>query len=214
LIGKVGQLNRGKMMILAIVKGFTIGLAMIVPIGVQNSFLLSQGIKQNFHFTAATLCIFCDILLMSLGIFGGGALFRSHPLLATLITWGGVLFLTVYGAMLLKAVISSNSQVASKLTKPSTRFAVILTTLAVTLLNPHVYLDTVMIIGSISGQFATFEDKWAFLIGTALASIVWFYSLTASAARLSPWLSKNTVQRVINFTVAMLMWSIALSLVI
>jgi L-lysine exporter family protein LysE/ArgO len=200
------------MALLALTKGFTIGLSMIVPIGVQNSFVLNQGIKRNFHYTAALICIACDLILMSIGVFGGGALINSNEILATVITWGGILFLAVYGAIFLKEALFYKSDNNTALAKPLTRTAVILTTLAVTLLNPHVYLDTVMIIGSISSQFAFEHEKWAFLLGTCLASIVWFYLLSSSAAKMAPWLSKINVQRCINFVIGLLMWSIAFSL--
>ena len=194
-----------------IAKGFIIGAGMIIPIGVQNSYVLSQAIKKNYHFTAATICILCDVILMSLGVFGGGALVTSNEVLYQLITWGGILFLSVYGAMFFKAFYVANSDGLSIESKRSTRKAVIFTTLAVTLLNPHVYLDTVVIIGSISGQYQVTE-KWLFLIGTLLASLVWFYSLSLASAKMSPWLSQPKVQRGINLIVALIMWSIALSL--
>lgn len=200
--------------LLAIFKGFTIGFGLIAPIGVQNSYILSQGIKQNFHFTAATFCILCDLVLMSIGVFGGSALIHSNSIIAALLTWGGIIFLTIYGGIFLKTAIFNQSQTVQTLAKPTSRVAVILTTLAVTLLNPHVYLDTIVIIGSISGQFAVTTEKLAFLLGTCLASVAWFYTLSASAAKFSPWLNKPTVQRGINILIAFIMWSIAISLVL
>jgi len=199
------------MSVMPLFKGFVIGAGMIIPIGAQNSYILSQGIKRNFHFTAAMICILCDLILMSVGVFGGGALINSSELLFNLITWGGIIFLAIYGAIFFKNFLFSHRDSLEKVTSLSSRKAVIMTTLAVTLLNPHVYLDTVMIIGSISSQFAD-HDKWAFLIGTLLASLVWFYSLSLAAAKFSPWLSKSHVQRGINLVVAIIMWGIALSL--
>lgn len=199
------------MSVIPLFKGFVIGAGMIIPIGAQNSYVLSQGIKRNFHFTAAAICIICDLILMSLGIFGGGALINSSDLLFNIITWGGIIFLTIYGAIFFKNFLFSHKDLIGEVTSLRSRKAVILTTLAVTLLNPHVYLDTVVIIGSISSQFVE-QDKWAFLLGTVLASLTWFYTLSFSAAKFSPWLSKNTVQRGVNFIVAIIMWGIAFSL--
>lgn len=189
-----------------------IGAGMIIPIGVQNSYVLNQGIKRNFHFIAASICILCDFILMAAGVFGGGALLASNALLLNIVTWLGIAFLTGYGAMFFKSFLYDSQQDKDEVELLRTRKAVILTTLAVTLLNPHVYLDTIVIIGSISSQYPD-EDKLGFLIGIALASLVWFYSLSFAAAKMAPWLSQNHVQRVINLIVALIMWFIAISLV-
>lgn len=199
------------MSIVVMAKGFVIGAGMIIPIGAQNAFILNQGIKQNFHFIAATICIICDLILMSIGVFGGSAIINANELLYQVITWAGIVFLTFYGALFFKSFLLAKKGKADKITPTKSLTAVIVTTLAVTLLNPHVYLDTVVIIGSISSQFAD-NDKVTFLLGTALASFVWFYSLAFVSAKMSVWLSKEKVQQAINFTVALIMWGIALSL--
>ncbi|WOH39240.1 LysE/ArgO family amino acid transporter [Thalassotalea fonticola] len=199
--------------LLPVLKGFVIGAGMIIPIGAQNSYILSQSIKRNHHLVAATICIICDFLLMSLGVFGGGALINSNSMVSLIITWAGIAFLTGYGLLFFKSFYLANKDEMLKEIKPSTRKAVIFTTLAVTLLNPHVYLDTVVIIGSISGQFPEHE-KYTFLVGIMLASLVWFYALSFGAAKMSPWLSQRKVQRVINLLVALIMWVIAYSLFI
>jgi len=201
------------MTIMAIFKGFIIGAGMIIPIGAQNSYVLNQGIKKNYHFTAATICIICDLVLMTLGVYGGGALINSNELLYTLITWGGIAFLTIYGGLFFKSFLLAKRDDVNKVQLLKSRKAVIFTTLAVTLLNPHVYLDTVVIIGSISGNFAA-SEKLAFLTGTILASLVWFYALSFAAEKMSPWLSQTLVQRMINLLVALIMWGIALSLLV
>ncbi|TRX54482.1 LysE/ArgO family amino acid transporter [Thalassomonas sp. M1454] len=197
--------------VMPILKGFVIGAGLIIPIGAQNSYVLSQSIKRNHHLVAATICIVCDFILMAVGVYGGGALLASNSALALIITWAGIVFLSVYGALFFKSCYQGGKGDMLKKVKPSTRKVVVFTTLAVTLLNPHVYLDTVVIIGSISGQFDD-SQKSAFLVGIMLASLVWFYSLSLAAAKMSPWLSQEKVQRVINFLVAVLMWSIAWSL--
>ena len=201
------------MSLLTIGKGFVIGAGMIIPIGAQNAFILNQGIKKNFHFIAATICIICDLVLMSIGIFGGSAIINSNALLYQLITWAGIIFLTGYGALFFKSFIQGGADTITKKNSTKSLTAVIAATLAVTLLNPHVYLDTVVIIGSISSQFANTE-KVTFLLGTALASVVWFYSLAFISSKMSVWLSKDKVQRTINLSVALIMWAIATSLLI
>ncbi|WP_226960750.1 LysE/ArgO family amino acid transporter [Thalassotalea sp. LPB0316] len=198
-------------MFLTLAKGFVIGAGLIMPIGAQNAYVLSQGIKRNYHILAATICIICDFILMSLGVFGGGALLSSHPVIALVVTILGIVFLTVYGALFFKSFyLASNEQMAEQMS-PVTKKTVIFTTLAVTLLNPHVYLDTVVLIGSISNQFDEAERVF-FLFGTLLASLTWFYMLSLGAAKMSPWLSTPKVQRGINLLVALIMWAIAASL--
>jgi len=200
---------------LSLFKGFVIGAGMIIPIGAQNAYLLNLGIKKNFHFTAASVCILCDVLLMSVGIFGGGALISSNENIYLILTWLGILFLSTYGAMFFYSfylgrhdLSNSDNNNSQKL---NTRKVVIITTLAVTLLNPHVYLDTVVIIGSISGQYVA-EEKLLFFIGIIVASVSWFYALSFAAAKMSGWLSTAKVQRFINLFVAVVMWAIALTL--
>jgi len=201
------------MMFVTLAKGFVIGAGLIMPIGAQNAYVLNQGIKRNHHILAASICIICDFILMSLGVFGGGALLGAHPVIASAITVLGVAFLLFYGAMFFKSFyFSSNDQMAKEMS-PATRKTVIFTTLAVTLLNPHVYLDTVVLIGSISGQFSEAERIF-FLFGTLLASLTWFFVLSLGAAKMSPWLSTPKVQRGINLIVALIMWAIAASLLV
>jgi len=204
----------GLSVFLSLFKGFAIGAGMIIPIGAQNAYLLNLGIKKNFHLTAATVCILCDILLMSIGVFGGGALISSNETVYLLLTWLGIIFLLTYGSMFFHSFYFSQqnkSNDSAKNQKFTTRKAVVFTTLAVTLLNPHVYLDTVVIIGSISGQYIA-EQKVLFFIGIVIASISWFYALSLAAAKMSSWLSTDKVQRFINLFVALIMWTIAISL--
>ncbi|GAA6170541.1 LysE/ArgO family amino acid transporter [Colwellia sp. KU-HH00111] len=197
----------------AVFQGFFIGAGMIIPIGAQNAYVLSQGIKQNSHFIAATICILCDLLLMSAGIFGSSALFAENEVLVQVITLGGIAFLLIYGGSFFKKALITRDKVNNIVPPLHSRKTVVLTTLAVTLLNPHVYLDTLVIIGSIGNQFIG-ADKWAFLSGTILASVTWFYTLSFAAAKMAPWLSQQHVQRWIDLIVALIMWSIALSLII
>ncbi|GGP83267.1 LysE/ArgO family amino acid transporter [Shewanella ulleungensis] len=195
----------------ALFQGLILGLGMIIPIGAQNSYILSQGIKRNHHFLAATICMLCDVLLIGLGIFGGGKLIASSEWLMLLIGWGGVSFLVVYAAISFKSVWINQYSVATHITATTSRKKIIGTTFAVTLLNPHVYLDTVMILGSVGGTFDG-NEKWAFAIGTMLASILWFYTIAFGAAKLAPWLGTPNVQRLIDSLVGVIMLIVAYSL--
>lgn len=199
------------MTILPFLQGLGLGASMIIPIGAQNSFIINQGIKRNHHLIAATICILCDITLFMLGVFGGSELIGTNDLLFTLISWGGILFLLGYGALSLKAAIRASTTINQGDEKQRSFKGVILTTLAVTLLNPHVYLDTVVILGSVSSQFSPAEKPW-YLLGLMLASILWFYGLSIFAARFSPVLGKKKVKQGIDIAIAIIMWLIAWSL--
>ncbi|MBL4831926.1 MAG: LysE family transporter [Aliivibrio sp.] len=194
-------------------QGFALGLSMIIPIGAQNAFVLNQGIKKQHHLTTATICSICDIVLISIGIFGGGALLASNQTVLTLITLAGIIFLTFYGFNSLKEAYNASSSVPipNNDNVISSRRAVIAGALAVTLLNPHVYLDTVVILGSIGGQFNE-SDRVLFAIGTLTASFTWFYGLSLSAAKLSSTLSKVRVKQTIDILVAAMMFYIATKL--
>ncbi|AVH31359.1 LysE/ArgO family amino acid transporter [Vibrio fluvialis] len=194
-----------------LLQGFGFGATMIIPIGAQNAYVLNQGIKRNHHLTTATICSFLDIFFISLGIFGGGAILSQSELLLTFVTVGGIAFLTFYGLQSWKSAFTAQSEENATTTTARGRRAVILGTLAVTVLNPHLYLDTVVILGSIGGQFEG-NDRLSFAIGTIMASFVWFYSLSIGAAKLAPTLSKPRVKQAIDIGVALMMFGIAIAL--
>tara|TARA_Y100001956_G_C4117972_1_gene185907 strand:- start:451 stop:1074 length:624 start_codon:yes stop_codon:yes gene_type:complete len=196
-----------------VLQGFGLGASMIIPIGAQNAYVLNQGIKRHHHLTTATICSLLDALFISLGIFGGGALLASNTTLLTMVTIGGIIFLTVYGIISLRSAFSggADESVNPGRIRSRGRKAVIVGALAVTVLNPHLYLDTVVILGSIGGQFEG-HDRLAFAAGTILASFVWFYSLSLGAAKLAPTLSQPKVRKAIDIGVALMMFTIAVML--
>lgn len=199
------------MILSAMLQGLFLGAGMIIPIGAQNAYILGQGINRNHHLLAATLCIICDITLILAGIFGASILISSSDLLMRIITWGGVLFLSFYGLISFKAFFKNSYEQSYKKTSFKSKKVVIATTLAVTLLNPHVYLDTVMILGSVGGQFEG-DARLAFALGTIIASIMWFYGLAVGAAKMGPILSQPLVLKGIDFVVGCIMWFIAFTL--
>jgi len=199
------------MSLLVMTKGFTLALSMIIPIGSQNSLLLNQGINRNHHLMTASLFVLYDVLLMSLGIFGGSLILSSSDLLFTLLTWGGIAFLLSYGWMSFKSAYLSSASNAVFSSKHKSVKVIIMTSLVVTFLNPHAYIDTVMVIGSVGGQYQG-DAKLAFLMGTILASMVWFSCLAIGAAKFSHQLSQPKVKRVIDTLIGLVMWSIAWSL--
>jgi L-lysine exporter family protein LysE/ArgO len=196
---------------MAITQGFTLALSMIIPIGSQNSMLLSQGIRKNHHLATAGLFMFYDAVLISLGVLGGSLILSSNDILFSLLTWGGIFFLLGYGVMSFKSAFNNVNSGEDKLESQKSLKVVVLTTLIVTFLNPHAYIDTVMVIGSVGGQYSG-DAKIYFLIGAISGSIVWFSTLALSAAKLSVQLSKPKVKSVIDFVIGLVMWFIAWSL--
>ena len=182
--------------------------------GPNNVLLTASGARFGFRRTLPhVLGISAGMgLMLMLVAMGLGALFQQRPLLQTLLTWGGVAFLLLYGGRSLLTAWRGSGRSLQAENGPDGRRDIILTTLAVTLLNPHVYLDTVMILGSVSTQWPSAALP-LFACGAVLASTVWFYGLALLAARLSPWLARPLVQRLIDGLVGSIMWGIALLLV-
>lgn len=199
------------MVLSAMLQGVILGAGMIIPIGAQNAYLLGLGINRNHHILAATLCFICDVTLILAGIFGASILINSNEMLMKIITWGGVLFLFIYGLLSFKAVIKNNYKKMNDESTLKSKKVIIATTLAVTLLNPHVYVDTVMILGSVGNQFEG-DARAAFALGTIIASLMWFYGLVIGSAKMGPLLSQPKVMRSIDMFVGCIMWFIAFSL--
>ncbi|MFB5745431.1 arginine exporter ArgO [Cedecea sp. S5-13] len=192
-------------------QGIALGAALILPLGPQNAFVMNQGIRRQYHLMIASLCALSDIILICGGIFGGSAILMQSPWLLALVTWGGVAFLLWYGWGALRTAMSSNVELASAEVLKQGRWKIVVTMLAVTWLNPHVYLDTFVVLGSLGGQLADEAKRW-FALGTISASILWFYGLATLAAWLAPRLRTAKAQRIINGVVGVVMWVIAAQL--
>ncbi len=139
-------------MITPFIQGFGTGGGLIVAIGAQNAFVLSQGVRRNHHFAIALICIVCDAVFISAGVAGFGTAVSTNPALSQWVAWGGAGFLIFYGLRSLRSALGGGSMDISD-RKVRTLRAAIITTLVVTLLNPHYYLDTVILLGSVSSQF-------------------------------------------------------------
>lgn len=187
------------------------GAAMILPLGPQNAFVMNQGIRRQYHLMIASLCALSDLLLISAGIFGGSAILMQSPWLLAIVTWGGVAFLMWYGWGALRTALSHSVELACAESMKQGRWRLVVTMLAVTWLNPHVYLDTFVVLGSLGGQLADEPKRW-FALGTISASILWFYGLAILAAWLAPRLRTAKAQRIINGVVGLVMWFIAFQL--
>ncbi len=187
--------------------GLATGAGLIIAIGAQNAFVLSQGLRREYHWPIAGVCGLIDTLLIAAGIAGMGALISSSPVLLKLVTWAGALFLLWYGWNALKAAINPGSLEASKRQFSDLRSA-LLTTLALSLLNPHVYLDTVVLLGSIGGRYPE-EGRYWFGAGAALFSFIWFFCLSLGARWLAPLFRSPMAWRVLDGLVCLMMWTLA-----
>ena len=197
-------------MFLSVFKGYWSAAALIMAIGAQNAFVLAQAVKKQHHWPVVCLCIAIDMLLISIGMMGAGAVIQLWPAALNILCLGGVVFLSWYGLQSFKAFFNPEALSAGR--AQTTLKAAILTALGVSLLNPHVYLDTVVLLGSIGNQFHGAE-KYGFWLGAMLASISWFVALTLLAKKLAPWLGRPQVWRWVELLVALMMWGIAFWLV-
>lgn len=193
---------------IAFLPGFFAGLSLIVAIGAQNAFVIRQGLTRQHVFVVVAICALCDAALIALGIAGLGAIIQGLPWLLEIIRWFGVVYLSWFGIKSIRSAFKSQVMDASGVQTTSLS-KVIAAVLGFTLLNPHVYLDTVILLGSISNQFA---DKWAFGFGAMSASAVWFSSIGFGAKAASRFMSKPIFWRVLDSIIAVIMFSIALFL--
>ncbi len=188
------------------------GGSLIVAIGAQNAFVLSQGVKKEHHILIPTICIICDMVLIMIGVAGVGTLIASNPDVKFYASWGGAIFLTWYGINSLKSAIKGSNE-GLDTGNGGVGGNVILITLGLTLLNPHVYLDTIVLMGSISGQHEG-TGRYVFGLGACLASIVWFFALSFCGTMLAPIFKKKKSWQILDFLIALTMFSIALMLVL
>ncbi|RMQ45707.1 Transporter, LysE protein [Pseudomonas cichorii] len=190
--------------------GLLVAAGLIMAIGAQNAFVLAQGLRREYHVPVALLCIVCDALLVAAGVFGLANVLVQNPTLLAIARWGGVLFLSWYGLQALRRACSRQSLEKSQVVGQRSRKAVLLSALAVTLLNPHVYLDTVLLIGSLGAQQSV---PGAYVAGAASASLLWFSTLAIGAAWLAPWLARPATWRLLDLMVAVMMFSVAAQLI-
>ena len=190
--------------------GFFMGLSLIVAIGAQNAFVLRQGLRREHVGPVVAVCAISDALLIAAGVAGFGLVIGVLPWVVTLMRWLGVAFLAVYGAMRFKAAMAGGEALkpAEGATVPLSK--VVGTAVLLTWANPHVYLDTMVLLGSISTQHAPLE--WAFGAGAALSSLTFFTSLGYGARLLAPLFANSRAWVVLEVVVGLTMWIIAAGL--
>lgn len=194
--------------LLAAVAGFGTGLSLIVAIGAQNAFVLRQGIRRNAVLTVVAICAASDAVLIALGVGGVGALVLAFPRVLTVVGIVGGAFLLCYGFL---AARRAFRPAALTITDGPAGHRVVLTCLALTWLNPHVYLDTVLLLGTVAAHRG--DLRWAFGAGATLASLCWFAALGFGARLLTGFFSRPSSWRVLDGLVAATMVTIGVTLV-
>jgi L-lysine exporter family protein LysE/ArgO len=214
---------------LTVLAGLGLGLSLIVAIGAQNVFVLRQGIRREHVWAVVIICALSDAALIAAGVAGLGFVLSAAPWLIVVARWAGALFLLSYGILAARRAWrggeelqvdgvdvpgpGSTTMVDSTATLTRTRLApVILTTLALTWLNPHVYLDTVLMLGSIAATHG--DERWLFAGGAMAASLLWFTALGFGARYLGRWLRTPRSWRILDAVIAVVMIAIAISLVL
>lgn len=194
------------------IAGLGFGLSLIIAIGAQNAFVLRQGLRKEHVLVIVAICAISDALLIALGVAGLGALIQQVPWLLMVIELIGGLFLVGYGVLAAKRAIKPNALTADVGGAPISMKVAVATALALTYLNPHVYLDTVLLLGSIAG---TYEDnRWWFATGAMIGSVVWFSTLGFGARLLAPVFKKATAWRVLDVIISLVMLTLGTSLLI
>jgi L-lysine exporter family protein LysE/ArgO len=189
------------------IQGLLMTAGLIMAIGAQNALVLRQGLMRQHVGPVVLLCTVSDWFLIALGVFGLGSLIQGSPVLLEVFRWGGALFLLVYGALAARRAWLGADQALQANSQGATLSATLGSALAMTYLNPHVYLDTVVLLGSVGAQHGALRP--AFTLGAGLASLLWFALLGYGAAAAAKWLARPVVWRAIDASVALVMWVVA-----
>ena len=196
-------------MMFALLSGLLTGFSLIIAIGAQNAFLIRQGLTRKYAGMIIVMASVGDAILISLGTLGLGALVTHIPIALEVIRWVGVAYLAWFALGALRKAFASE-QLAVTLSESGSRKTVALTLLALTFLNPHVYIDTVLLLGSISSQFGA--DRWWFAIGAITANTIWFTSTVLASRLAARLMSRPVFWRILDLSIAVVMIAIAITL--
>ncbi|WP_433531455.1 LysE/ArgO family amino acid transporter [Micromonospora sp. CA-263727] len=197
-------------MLTSALAGFSLSLALIVAIGAQNAFVLRQGLRREHLVPVVLTCAVSDALLIGVGIAGVGSVVTGRPELLAAVRWGGAAFLLGYAALAARRALRPGTLTPAE-RPPAQLGATLLACLAFTYLNPHVYLDTVLLLGGIAQQH---PHRWLFGLGAAAASVLWFTALGAGAYRLAPLLARTRVWQFLDGVIAVMMVVVAVALLL
>lgn len=195
----------------ALFSGFSLGFSLILAIGAQNAFVLKQGLKKEFVFLSCAICAVSDAILITAGVAGFGALVTAYPQVELIARFGGASFLMIYSVRSFYSALTTQHGLEAKGNEAANTATIVLTCLAFTWLNPHVYLDTVVLLGSISTQYED-QQLW-FGVGAVLASFVFFFSLGYGARLLRPLFAKPRSWQILEFLIGLIMAALGISLI-
>ena len=198
--------------LLALMSGMALGLGLIVAIGAQNAFVLRQGLRLEHVAAVVAVCTLSDLALIAGGVLGAGAALSRVPWLIPVICFAGAAFLLCYGLLAARRALRPGALLPDARGVRTGLAVTVGTCLALTWLNPHVYLDTVVLLGSMSSTYG--EHRWAFAAGAGVGSAVWFTGLGYGARLLRPVFARPTAWRVLDGGIALVMGSLAVSLVV
>jgi L-lysine exporter family protein LysE/ArgO len=198
--------------ILPLISGLASGLSLIVAIGAQNAFVLRQGVQRSHIVLVVAVCALSDLVLIVLGVAGVGVLIEQAPAVLEAVRWAGAAFLLAYAAMAAVRAIRGTRGSPTAAGQKGTWAAALATCLALTWLNPHVYLDTVLLLGSLAGTHGL-EGRWWFAAGAGLGSIAWFAARGPGARYLAPVFARPGSWRVLDGGIALVMATLAVMLV-
>ncbi|MDD7970515.1 LysE/ArgO family amino acid transporter [Roseinatronobacter alkalisoli] len=194
------------------IAGFFSGLGLIAAIGAQNAFVLRQGLRREYVGIVVLICAVSDAALVAIGVAGAQMIATTLPGFQLIMLWGGVAFLTIYGALRFRAAWRGGEALRPTDGAPVSLTRVVAICLAFTWLNPHVYLDTVALLGALSLQYAPWQ--WAFGTGAIIASFVFFGALGYGARLFAPVLARPRAWVVLEVLIGVIMWGIAIKLVL
>ncbi|WP_101950734.1 L-lysine exporter [Mycobacterium sp. 3519A] len=192
-----------------LIVGFIASFTLIAAIGAQNAFVLRQGIRREHVVPVVALCTVSDIVLIAAGIAGVGTVISAHPSALAIAKFGGALFLTGYGLLAARRALRPSALTPAE-AAPARLLDVLLTCAAMTFLNPHVYLDTVVLLGTLANEHQ--NERWLFGVGAVTASAVWFVSLGFGARRLAGLFATPLTWRILDGLIAVMMIGLGASL--
>ena len=193
----------------ALFSGFLASLSLIIAIGAQNAFVIKQGLLRSHVTLVVLFCSVADALFIVLGVGGLGTFVQRQPQALEYIRWFGVTYLTWFGVKSVRAALSTQSLTVATTEKQSAG-KILLSLVTFTFLNPHVYLDTVILLGSIANQFA--DHRWYFAAGASVASILWFTVIGYGARAASKFMTRPLFWKILDSVIAVIMFTIAITL--
>ncbi|MGB4191776.1 MAG: LysE/ArgO family amino acid transporter [Rickettsiales bacterium] len=192
------------------IKGMSIAFSLIIAIGMQNAFVLKQGILRKNSFLIASLCSIIDVILIIFGVYGLGQFLSEHKILLTAFSWGGVLFLFGYSIMSFYSSFKKHSLNINSSQSVSSIKKTIIQVIVISFINPSAFLETCVLIGSVSTQFEK-DQLPSFTLGASASSFIWFFALSYGARFLKPIFEKPIAWKILDFIIGCIMLAIAIS---